>query len=114
MKKKIIKGGRKRIFDTKNTKKVKTKIIQDDKISIVAINYIGIGGMLNSKIRNDNKIPLIQRVQGYNNIRINSLAKYEKEIYHFLTEDTKENLMEISSNGEVKFSYQENLLLKEI
>ncbi|EAJ5672718.1 MULTISPECIES: hypothetical protein [Campylobacter] len=89
MVKKIISNGRKRIFDTINTKEVKIKYLENNEICITLINI------------EDNK---------FNNFRFNCLENFKDDIYKFLTEETQENLMEIK-NSIVQFSYQENLIL---
>ncbi|EAH7030208.1 hypothetical protein IO406_000380 [Campylobacter lari] len=89
MVKKIISNGRKRIFDTINTKEVKIKYLENNEICITLINI------------EDNK---------FNNFRFNCLENFKDDIYKFLTEETQENLMEIK-NSIVQFSYQEKLIL---
>ncbi|EEU8400442.1 hypothetical protein HDK09_000904 [Campylobacter lari] len=89
MVKKIISNGRKRIFDTINTKEVKIKYLENNEICIILINI------------EDNK---------FNNFRFNCLENFKDDIYKFLTEETQENLMEIK-NSIVQFSYQEKLIL---
>ncbi|EAK3364851.1 hypothetical protein BGG38_03860 [Campylobacter lari] len=84
MVKKIISNGRKRIFDTINTKEVKIKYLENNEICITLINI------------EDNK---------FNNFRFNCLENFKDDIYKFLTEETQENLMEIK-NSIVQFSYQ--------
>ncbi|EGK8058448.1 hypothetical protein IO382_000826 [Campylobacter lari] len=87
--KKIIGNGRKRIFDTINTKEVKIKYLENNEICITLIN------------KEDNK---------FNNFRFNCLENFKDDIYKFLTEETQNNLMQIK-NSIVQFSYQENLML---
>ncbi|WP_291950853.1 hypothetical protein [Campylobacter sp.] len=88
--KKIISNGRKRIFDTINTKEVNIKYLKSNEICITLINI-------------ENK--------EFNNFRFKCLENFKDDIYKFLTEETRENLVEIK-NSIAQFSYQENLILK--
>lgn len=90
MVKKIISNGRKRIFDTINTKEVKIKHLENNEICITLINI------------EDNK---------FNNFRFNCLENFKDDIYKFLTEETQNNLMQIK-NSIVQFSYQEKINIR--
>ncbi|TEY04048.1 hypothetical protein [Campylobacter sp. US33a] len=88
--KKIVDGGRVRVFDTKNTRAVKISKSENEISNVTLINF---------EARE-------------NNFKFRCFKKHQDEVYKFFTENTKDNLMEIE-NSEVKFSYQEKLLLKE-